>query len=387
MKYKLVSRYYLICIALLFLFHLPAIAQDITLVPSISLTGGYDDNVGYDRKDEQDDFYSAVSPALKLKYATDLLNFTANAKGNFIFFLDETDYNTIDQKYEAEGEYQFAKRWFLLGDFSYIKDETTDTQLEETGRAFNRDDRRRIEAGGGLRHQLSELSNIGTIYEYSKTDYDQDENEDFTRQTIGGFYRRQLKNQRNTLGIEPSFSWFESDVEEAYGYLLTIGWEHLYSETFTFELYFGGFYADIDDKVADEDDNHIGPVGGIEFKKTGEIFTALLGYDRGLRISNDGDLIEVDRFTLRADQKLTERLGMRFSGRLTFSDNISDNINSDRDRYYELEPAIYFLITENSILELVYNHQNEEDNDRPEDDTVTRNRAWMSITIKFPKKW
>jgi hypothetical protein len=322
-----------------------------------------------------------------LQYATDLFKLNANAEGNFIFFLNQTDYNTIDQKYGIKGEYQIAKRWFLSGDFSYTKDETVDTQLDETGRAFNRDDRRRIETGGGLRHQLTELSNIGMNYEYSKTDYDKDENEDYTRQTIAGFYKRQLRNQRNTLSIDPSFSWFDSDVEEAYGYLLTAGWEHIFSETFAFEIYFGGFYADIDDKVTDEDDSHLGPVGGIELRKTGEIFTALLAYDRRLRISNDGDLIEVDRFSLKVDQKITERLGIKFSGRLTFSDNISDKIDSDRDRYYELQPSIYFLTTENSFLELVYNHQNEKDNDEPVDDTVTRNRAWLNFTIKFPKKW
>ena len=133
----------LICLTI-FVLSLPpvSLAQDITLVPSLNLTGQYDDNVTFRRNNKDDDYVGIVSPGFTLDYASELLNFKTSAIIDVLRYYDNSDLNTENQRYTLNGGYRFAERWNASGNFSFIKDETLDSERDETGIVYRREDRK-----------------------------------------------------------------------------------------------------------------------------------------------------------------------------------------------------------------------------------------------------
>jgi len=171
MSFKFAVLPYAILILFLPLFLLDSSAAETTLTPSLSLKVEYDDNIDFDSNNEIDDFSGSAVPGLQFEYLTELLQFTAYGEVDFKHYYDETNFDRTNQLYGINSKYQMAERFYLLGKFEFRKDETIDSQLEETGRVFERDRRERYYADGGFRYQMSELSEIGPNLYYEKTNF------------------------------------------------------------------------------------------------------------------------------------------------------------------------------------------------------------------------
>ena len=168
-KFSVLS--YAILILFLPIFLLDSSAAEITVTPSLSLKVEYDDNIDFNTNDETDDFSGSAIPGLQFNYLAELLEFNAYGEVDFKRYYDETDFDRTNQLYGIDSKYQMLERLYFLGEFEFRKDETTDSQLEETGRVFRRDRRKRYNASGGLRYQISELSEIGPNFEYEKSNF------------------------------------------------------------------------------------------------------------------------------------------------------------------------------------------------------------------------
>ena len=129
-------------------------------------------------------------------------------------------------------------------------------------------------------------------------------------------------------------------------------------------------------------------VADINLSKTAEKYSVLMGYSRDQRTNIDGDEIEVDRIYCILNRKMTERLEFRISGSLFFSKfvDLSNTTNTDEDRrFYDITPALHYLITENHYLELAYSYSNVNNENEPGE--RDRHRVWLNITFSFPIKW
>jgi hypothetical protein len=364
----------------------PAIfAAEITAIPSVSLKVEYDDNIDFNSKNEIDDFSGSIIPGLALTYKTELLELNAYGEADFKRYLEETDFDRINQLYGVDSKYQMLQRLYFIGEFKYRKDESTDAQLEETGRVFQRDRRKRYNAGGGLRYQISELSEIGPNFEYEKSNFSSKDDDDYDLYVYSLPYTKNFKNQRDTLTLTPFYSNFESDVQEADGYRFETGWKHLFGETLTSHITAGVRYTKIDRKDRNDKDDNWGGVGKIEFNKRGETFSGLVGYLHDLRADTEGELIQVDRMYLSFDKRIAERFGIKFYGSGYFSRRESGD--DDKVRFFELSPSLYYLLTEEHSLELFYSYQNQVEMDDPGDPTTNRNRVWLNLNFRFPKTW
>lgn len=113
------------------------------LLPTLQISGEYDDNVLFERENEIDDYLLRVSPAVKLDYKTELSSLRGGVTLDVLRYDDETDLNTENQRYEIEGSHRAGERITLSGDFSYIRDTTLESELEETGLVNVRQDRDR----------------------------------------------------------------------------------------------------------------------------------------------------------------------------------------------------------------------------------------------------
>ena len=385
MSFKFAVLPYAILILFLPLFLLDSSAAETTLTPSLSLKVEYDDNIDFDSNNEIDDFSGSAVPGLQFEYLTELLQFTAYGEVDFKHYYDETNFDRTNQLYGINSKYQMAERFYLLGKFEFRKDETIDSQLEETGRVFERDRRERYYADGGFRYQMSELSEIGPNLYYEKTNFSSEEDDDYDFYRISFKYSKNFKNEKDTVSLTPSFGKYDSDTQEADGYRCEIGWKHLFGETVTSDIIVGARYTKIDNKDSNDSDNNWGGVGKIDIKKIGETFIGNIGYSHDIGSNTQGEIIEVDRLYLNLDKKIYERFGLKFYGSGYYSRKESGD--KEKVRYFNLTPSLYYMLTIYHSLELSYSYQNEVEMDEPGNPETLRNRVWLSLNLSFPKKW
>jgi hypothetical protein len=360
-------------------------AAEITVIPYASLRVEYDDNIDFNEKNETGDFSGSAIPGLRFNYLTELLEFNAYGEVDFKRYFDETDFNRTNQLYGVDSKYQMLERLYLTGQFEFKKDETIDSQLEETGRVFRRDRRERYTADGGMRYQISELSEIGPNFFYEKTNYSSEEDDDYDLYRISLSYLKRFQNERDEILLRPSLTKYESDTQDADGYRLEIGWKRILSETVTSDILVGARYTQIDRKDRNSTDSNWGGVGRIDLTKKGETFLGKIGYSHDIRSNTEGEIIEVDKLYLNVDKKIFERFGVKFNGSGYYSRQESGD--KEKVRYFILTPALYYMLTEEHSLDVSYSYQNQVELDEPGNPETQRNRVWVGLNLKFPKKW
>ena len=376
------------CLALI-LLPMASIAGEVVFTPVITLVTTYDDNIDFtrDSDDAVDDFAGSAIPEARLEYHTERLNLNGRARLNFKKYLNETDFDRTNHLYEIGTEYQALARWTLSGNYRFRRDETVDSQFEETGRVFERKRVQRHDATGGVRFALTELSDIGSFVSYRRADFSGRDNTDYDRYTIGLPYSKRFQNQLDTIRITPAYTRYNSDDnEEADGYRLTFGWEHLISETLTFDMTVGGRYTTVEEENGDKNSN-FGGVGNISLAKRGETFTGDIRYSRDLASTSEGEIINVDRLFVFADKKISERFGIRFRGNAYHSNRENNDAPDDKVITFELIPALYYMLTENHSVSLAYSYRNQRELDEPGNPVTQRNRVWLGLELKFPQKW
>lgn len=376
----------ILCFCLIILFPLLASANDVTLVPSLRISGEYDDNVFFNSTDEVDDYLTIISPGLTFDYATELLNLQSLIVVDFLRYFDETELDTENQRYDLNGRYQLASKWNIAGNFSYIKDTTLESELEETGIVHLREDRKRYNAGGGLSYQMTELTDLNFNYTHTATRYDSEDNVDYDYDNFSLLCNRKLKNQLDVLTVRTNYSIFDSDEEKTNNYELLFGWFHKFSETLDLNASAGPRYTRQNFNDDREDEDSWGTTVDISLNKRGETSSATIGYSRRIWNNADGDLVETDRIYARAKQRIIGRLGVGFVAGLYFTSQEDDSDNDDT-RYYILNPSLYYMLTENHSIELAYSYQNELEESRPKDLESERNRIWIAFHFNFPRNW
>jgi hypothetical protein len=387
MKIKIIISIWVLFVFFLFDLKHFSLAGELSVRPTISLQGEYDDNIDWDQNDEIDDFSVSVIPQISLNYLTELLSLNLRGLVDVKRYISETDFDRVNQLYGIDSEYQLSSRWSILGEFEFRKDETIDSQIEETGRAFDRESRHRYKAGGGMRYILSELSDIGPNFTYRRVTYGGSDNEDYNSYTFELPWTKRFKNQKDELSLIPGYFFFDSDTEDAREYRFTSDWKHLFSETFSTKLILGVRYTETEEKTNNEDEGDFGGIGGLTLFKDGLTYSSEIGYLRDLRVDSDGELVQVDRAFLRLRKKLLERLAFNFYGAGYYSQKVSDKTEDDNVRYFELRPSFIFSLTARHNIELAYSYQRQEELDDPGNPVTQRNRVWLVLNFTFPHKF
>ena len=200
-------------------------------------------------------------------------------------------------------------------------------------------------------------------------------------------YSKRFQNQLDTISFTPAYYHYKSDDnEKANDYRLTFGWQHLISETLTFNLNAGGRYTTVEDYSGEKNSN-FGGVGSIGLARKGETFSSEIRYSRDLSSTTEGEIILVDRLFLSVDKRMTERFGFRFRGNAYYSNRENNDESNDKVVSFELTPAIYYMLTENHSVELLYNYRNQRELDEPGNPTTQRNYVALSFNFVFPKTW
>lgn len=406
------NRFLLICflifpISFSIFVPLVSLARDVTLVPSIDIRGEYNDNVTFTRTNKKDDFLATISPGFSLNYVTELLDLQSNITLDLLRYLDETNLNTENQRYELDAGYQLMDRYTLSGNFSYVKDTTLESELEETGLVSVREDRERYKAGTGLSYQISEISDMSVTYDYAKIDYDWAGNVDYDLDAVILSYNRQFNNRLDVFTLQLYYSQTDSEASEVNNSSLSLGWSHLFSEHLRLAGILGARNTKIEYTLVNsqlifdptshppfrvtfrevkEKDTNWGGVVDINLNRTGETSSTRIGYSRNLAYSSFGEPIETDKIYLDASWMITRRFGVRFYGDLYLTKSEGTFVDED-SRYFEVRPSLNYKITENHSFHLSYSHSSDSDKTRVNNREADRNRIWFTLNFKFPKKW
>ena len=382
------SKYYTVFIILLFLLAPfgAAFAADVTLTPSLSLRGEYNDNIDFSRTNKQDDYIGTTSPGLTFGYATDRLNFGARAVVDVVRYMDQTNQDNERQNYGLDASYRMFERLSIKANGSYVKDTTLDTELLETGLVERRSDRESYGGGGGLSYQISEVTDIGLDYTYTKTDYDLSDYTDSDGHSVSLPFNYSFNNRLDVLTLRPYYRNTDSDEDKIDNYGFSLGLVHKFTETFTGSAEAGVRYTETEEKPSGRSDNDWGWTADASLDKSWQTASASLGYSRDLYYTAEGELVEVDRFSLSTSKMLTSRFSIRLAGSLYFTE--STGISRNRDtRYYTVAPSLNYMITENHSLALGYSYSNEHDKMLTNDQDRDRNMVWLTLNFNFPQKW
>jgi hypothetical protein len=375
--------------AIIVLVALPQLlcAQDVTIKPSIGVSTIYDDNLDFDSKDEKDSFGANAVPSLELNYASELLQFSLFSELDYLKYFTETDFDRTNHRHGIGGQYFFSPRWHVTGNFEYRRDQTIDSVLEETGQSS---ERRRVEtydAGAGLLHQITELSELGFETDFRKRKYGSDQDTDFDRYTFSLPYIKNFANQRDSVTLRPSYSIFDSDGEEdAKDYRFELEWKRKIDETLTSIVGAGGRYTDIDQEDGSSDSNW-GYIGRLGLRKETETFMGEIEASRDIRANTDAEIVEVNRLILSVKKQISERFSFNFFSSAYYTETESSNTSDEKTTFFELKPSLLYYLTEKHFLELGYQYQDKEEHDEPGNPVTQRNQAWLGLVLQFPNKW
>ena len=258
------------CILLFLSTSLPAAAQSLGMTPSLTLNGGYNDNILFNSTETIDAYYTSVRPEINLGLASDRYDLGLDTYAEIFRYPEEKDLDYESYRYEMDGRYRLSQRLNISGDFGYIKDTTLDSELEETGRVVEREDRKRYQGDGTLSYGLNEVSEIDMEYQYRSTEYESRDRIDRTANRVRLSYKRWFNSRLDQLTLRPSYTIAETeDNRDIEYYSFSVGWTHIFSDTLTMRN-FVGYGQTITTENGDQDSSWTGNAD-LSITQTGEI--------------------------------------------------------------------------------------------------------------------
>ena len=96
------------------------------LIPWLTLSEKYDDNLFYDTEDPVSGFISTISPSLELGYESETLNWITRYAQDAEYYHQEPDLNSSHARQRASGEFEYKPddRWVLAGEAGFTKSNT-----------------------------------------------------------------------------------------------------------------------------------------------------------------------------------------------------------------------------------------------------------------------
>ena len=361
-----------------------AMAAESIITPKIAVGAAYDDNIFFRSQDKINSSILTVSPGVEIDYRTLLSSLKLTADLDILSYLDESDLNRTNQYYRLSGDHRIKQRWSTSGNINFYRDTTLNTYLQETGRVFDRIERDYFEAGGRVGYDLGLLSSIRAGYRFQGASYDSDRYSDWDRHRGDIYYEQRLKNEIDTITVGPSFSHRSNDFNDVDSFALDVGWTRNWSAITQSRALIGARHTTVKQNNGTEDDNW-GARAGLDITSRGLVSTTTVRYFHDLRTTVEGDDINVDNFFLTYRRSITERFRVGFDGRLVFSYKLLDQQTDVNDeRYYWLEPNLYYRLTRHFDLSLRYRYQNNVEFRDEGDVTRERNLIWLQLEYALP---
>ena len=410
--------------ALLLLFALPAGAAEWLIEPTISLRGGYNDNIRLDTLPENAVWEKAITPSVRFGVAKEdrglfgkayasVRRFSGGSGINSSSLLDREDYHFDTDAYYATERNRFS------GLVNYTQDSTLDSELDQTGQALSsRATRERFTLGPRWIHTLNETTQLDTSYNFTTVSYA--DKEDFLRlveydyhQLSAALVRQLTPRIQGTLSTAYSSyqpeTGFDSDttniqvgISRSFSETLSTSWLAGYRETTSDTLIATGFCIGADSGArfpgckggspvqtgtTKDDDTSSGSVFSASITKLLEKGELSANLSRQSNHSSDGELLDTTRLIVAGDYKFSEKLRSSLSIEYSNAETISRVSNilrkTDQD-IFRVRPKIFWKWSQQWQLAAEYEYTEREDKDRFSG-TATRNAFYLTLSYQQPK--
>ena len=348
-----------------------ALSQSYEITPSITVGERYDDNIDLDHENEEDDFITAISPGIVLRYAPSRdTDFNFEYRPTFEIFASETNNNNVAHRLSLDWTTALSRRVELsISDEFRITEEVEDRIREvtdEDGTRSESDTEReqtiRNVAEASLRFQLAPRSSIEMLFNNLIEDVEDPDEVDEIRYRLGAEFAYLTNVQRGNralFGFTTDIFTFSAngegsadDEDDFIVHTASVGYEHHLSPTLTATGRVGySFTTGLDD----DDGQDSGIVGGFDVVKQLRAGRASFGYLHSVSSGGgDGGQVLSDRIvgelTTNLSPKITAGLGTT-AVRLDFQ----NERNQDDDRwFFTIRPRLTYQVLRTLRLSTSY---------------------------------
>jgi hypothetical protein len=384
-------------------------SADITLAPEVGVKTEWDDNVDMSRSQERSDFLATFIPALSVDAATERLNLNSRAAISLLRYARDEERNTEYLSLAANGAYRVHERLRISAHGNLVEDEALQAELEETGLIVRGFDRRRYGGGAGLLYDLTPASTLGLDGSHQRTQYSGGGYDDNTQDSLSLSYRQTLSDEVNSFLVQTYFSDYESGRSESQNQSLSMGWTRDWTRSLMSQAMLGvrrtkSEYTLLQQSVifdpalpprtpfrlaaseVKQKETNWGGVGDISVTWKGETHSMSVGYNRDMGFSAEGESIVRDRLHWTVNHSFTDRLRAGFSTALSHSKSAGDRSRTDA-WYFSGTPSLTWRITEDYTLEGGYSYSRSREKASVDGQEADRHRIWVSLTMRFPRKW
>ncbi|HEX9757404.1 MAG TPA: outer membrane beta-barrel protein [Nitrospiria bacterium] len=222
---------------------------ELIVEPAMSFTETFDDNIFSSGSDRESDYITSISPTLRVSYQWPLVSTALTYRGSLDVYADHSQLNRYNQnggldlnldrllnRFNKRGELTFTERFVITPDLPDYELDPGVVTGEDDGTQVGRNTAFRNHFGAEYRYQLSRRAQASLEYTNTLTEYSDPTLVDRFGQSLKSTYAYQLfRNDTMTLAARYQNVSFDGE-DSSDTYLATLGWRHIFSSTFSFQV-------------------------------------------------------------------------------------------------------------------------------------------------------
>ena len=380
----------------LFTVHmLSAHGAEWTVDSSMSVRGEFNDNLTLTVSSPGSVWGTRVTPAMKFQYATETLEILLDSSVQQVnFFGNKNNQESFTNLYFPLSV-NYVREKDEFGFFAtFVRDNTLQSELDETGVVVDFQQRTRREGQGVWGHEITERFKLISSYTFTDVTFEEERNVglfgfQIHTASIGGEY--ELTEDKKTL-LNGGFLYVNHHAPDTQFFSQTIGIEtgvtHQFSETLHGSVTASGRYVRIRDQTGgvQQRSNELIWLAGGSLAKKWERTNIRVEASRNLRPSGRGVLLETTQGHLSLLHEITEQLSVAMRGSIILSESAGRSSGSSSrvltTRFWRIEPSLSWRWSEQWYTDLFYRYsQRKTKGDR----SATSNNVIIQLRYDLPE--
>lgn len=356
----------------------PALAgETFKVTPSLALRETYDTNVNFNGAG---DFEHSAAPGLRVDMQQERSRSWIQARGSAYKYMRLSEYDHLDQNYDAGLEFNATQNTTLNLKGSFIADSAFSSALADTGVRARRALRQVLSVQPSATFNLDETNALTLLYSFAKTEYDTKDYTDSMSNTLSGLWGFRM-NERTQLLLQLSGTRAETSTAQQDSVSSMGGFEYALAETLKARVLagFGSMRTTLDNAPSRTASSYTADTS-LEWRL--EKLVANAGYSRDMTLGISGDDLVRDKLSMNLSLSTAERLQLQLGSTLVLSENSSSAQSPQSNRWLEILPSVKYQTGEYSFLTFGYAYGAAKDQQK--DELRTRNRLYLDFNISFP---
>lgn len=379
-------------------------AAEWAIDPKLNFRAGYNDNLRLNTDNEISTAEAAFSPSAIFSVRTPKSGASGNVRFDFRRYEDDSNLDDNNSRFEVNSFHSLERSRLGL-DLGFIKDTTLDSQLDETGLAFDRVRRQRIDISPNWIYSFNERTRLSANYGYSDVEYKNAGGTGFTDFTLNSAQTSlvHILNERTEGSITLSRTHSDNDNDvESTNTNLQAGASYQVNETLSTSLFAGVRHTEVDFSrnslipifsgntiigflplTRDETNSDWGTTFSAAISKTFLRGDTELSASRDISNDVNGRPIEVTRLRSNSLYRFSETLSAKLNLLFSTSETNNDVGSSVSRDYYQAEPALIWNLKKFWDLSASYRYRKQTFDDTSDD--ATQNAAYLTLTYLWPR--